>query len=208
MKIEVSGFEDGGQIPVEYVFGVPADIGHIAYGSNRNPHVSWSEVLDKTLSFALIVHDESVASVGDDVNRKGRTVPASLPRVDFFHWVLIDIPAGLREIPEGASSSAVTAKGKEIGPTWFGVQGINDYTGWFSGDPEMAGNYGGYDGPCPPWNDELVHTYHFTIYALDIETLGLAGAFTGADVRAAIETHVLGWAEQTGTYAINPDASL
>jgi hypothetical protein len=41
-------------------------------------------------------------------------------------------------------------------------QGVNDYTGWFANDPDMAGEYYGYDGPCPPWNDERVHTYVFT----------------------------------------------
>ena len=47
-------------------------------------------------------------------------------------------------------------------------QGINDYTGWFAGDKDMAGNYFGYDGPCPPWNDEIPHRYVFTLYALDV----------------------------------------
>jgi hypothetical protein len=205
MKIKVSGFNDGERIPPDYAFGVPADIGHLAFGPNKNPHVRWSDFPEGTRSFALIVHDESVPSVGDDVNQEGRTVPAGLPRVDFFHWVLVDIPADLREIPEGAVSTDVTARGKPIGPGKYGVTGINDYTGWFSGDPEMAGNYGGYDGPCPPWNDELVHIYHFTLYALDVATVGLAGAFSGHDARTAIEGHVLAQAEQSGTYTINPD---
>ena len=37
--------------------------------------------------------------------------------------------------------------------------GINDYTGWFASDADMAGDYYGYDGPCPPWNDEIPHRY-------------------------------------------------
>ncbi|HUF39943.1 MAG TPA: YbhB/YbcL family Raf kinase inhibitor-like protein [Anaerolineales bacterium] len=208
MKIEISGFNDGEPIPADYAFGVPADIGHIAFGPNCNPHVRWSGVPEGTRSFALILHDEAVPSIGDDVNREGRTVPWDLPRVDFFHWVLVDIPAHIREIPEGAMSTGVTAKGKPFGPGPYGVSGINDYTGWFAGDPEMAGNYGGYDGPCPPWNDKRVHVYHFTIYALNVETLGLAGAFTGGDARAAIEGHVVAQAEQTGIYTINPSARL
>jgi len=49
------------------------------------------------------------------------------------------------DAPAGTKSFAVL-----IGSTAYGVRGINDYTGWFAGDPEMAGNHGGYDGPCPP----------------------------------------------------------
>ena len=54
-------------------------------------------------------------------------------------------------------------------------QGINDYTGWFAGDKDMAGNYFGYDGPCPPWNDEIPHRYVFTLYALDVPRLDVGG---------------------------------
>ena len=57
--------------------------------------------------------------------------------------------------------------------------GVNNYTDWFAGDEQMAGDYGGYDGPCPPWNDELLHHYRFTLYALDVPSLGLPGAFGG-----------------------------
>jgi phosphatidylethanolamine-binding protein (PEBP) family uncharacterized protein len=40
--------------------------------------------------------------------------------------------------------------------------------GWFAGDNDMRGDYYGYDGPCPPWNDEIVHRYVFTLFALDV----------------------------------------
>lgn len=68
----------------------------------------------------------------------------------------------------------------------------------------MAGDYYGYDGPCPPWNDAIVHHYVFTIYALDLDRLPLEGRFTGAQVREAIEGHVLDQASLTGTYTLNP----
>ena len=72
----------------------------------------------------------------------------------------------------------------------------------------MAGNYFGYDGPCPPWNDEIPHHYVYTLFALDVPRLTVAGVFTGADVRAAMAGHVLGLAAVTGRYSLNPAVRL
>ena len=47
----------------------------------------------------------------------------------------------------------------------------------------------------------------FAVYALDVPTLGLSGAFTGADVRRAMAGHVLAEAKLLGTYAIHPGAA-
>ena len=68
----------------------------------------------------------------------------------------------------------------------------------------MGGNYFGYDGPCPPWNDEILHHYVFTVYALDVPRLGVSGAFTGKDVLKAMEGHILDRAVLTGIYTLNP----
>jgi hypothetical protein len=73
---------------------VPDAASHVALSSNRNPDLHWDDVPAATRSFVLICHDRDVPSKGDDVNQEGREVPESLPRVDFFHWVLIDIPPG------------------------------------------------------------------------------------------------------------------
>ncbi|MBI4291481.1 MAG: YbhB/YbcL family Raf kinase inhibitor-like protein, partial [Betaproteobacteria bacterium] len=83
-------------------------------------------------------------------------------------------------------------------------QGINDYTAWFKGDKDMEGNYFGYDGPCPPWNDELLHHYVFTVCALDCPKLDLRGTFGGADALAAMEGHIVDRASLTGIYSLNP----
>ena len=112
-------------------------------------------------------------SRGDDVNQAGREIPADLPRVDFFHWLLADVPASASAIAEGAFSTGFTARGKPgpavTVPGFEGArQGLNDFTGWFAGNPELAGDYFGYDGPFPPWNDSLVHHYVFTLYALGV----------------------------------------
>jgi Raf kinase inhibitor-like YbhB/YbcL family protein len=68
----------------------------------------------------------------------------------------------------------------------------------------MSGTYRGYDGPCPPWNDERLHHYTFTVYALSVDRLQLEGDFTAVDARAAMDGHVLAEASLTGTYTNNP----
>jgi Raf kinase inhibitor-like YbhB/YbcL family protein len=160
-------------------------------------------------SFVVICHDPDVPSRGDDVNQEGRTVPATLPRIDFFHWVLIELPADTREIQAGELSNEVTPRGKGGPAAPHGArQGINDYTAWFAGDGDMRGDYFGYDGPCPPWNDEIVHRYVFTVFALDIDTLPLEGTFSGQQVRDAIKGHILAEASLTGLYALNPSVAV
>ena len=68
----------------------------------------------------------------------------------------------------------------------------------------MKGAYGGYDGPCPPWNDEIVHHYHFAVYALDVPSLGLDGRFTGPDALRALAPHTIAKGTFMGTYSLNP----
>jgi hypothetical protein len=132
-------------------------------------------------------------------------VPADLPRVDFFHWVLIDLPPAPTVIAEGEFSRGFTARGKPGPAARGGIrQGLNDYTNWFAGHPQMAGQYFGYDGPFPPWNDSLVHHYVFTLYAVSLARLPVEGAFTGGQVRRALAGHVLGEATFSGTYTLNP----
>lgn len=204
MELTISSFAHGDRIPGEFAFCIPADEGHATFGSNKNPQVSWSDAPEGTQSFALICVDPDVPSVGDDVNQEGKTVPKDLPRVDFYHWVLVDIPTNVTDIAAGSVSDGVTAQGKPFGETAVGVNGINSYTDWFAGDADMGGDYGGYDGPCPPWNDALMHRYFFRVYALDVPSLNLSGPFTGPDALAAMEGHILATAEWMGTYTLNP----
>ncbi len=201
--VTIDGWADGAPIPEKYAFGKKSETDHVALSDNLNPAISWSGAPEGTKSFAIICHDPDVPSSGEDVNQEGKTVPADLPRVDFYHWVVVDVPAGVSGIGEGAASSGVTAKGKPTGARDYGVAGINDYTGWFAGDPDMGGDYGDYDGPCPPWNDSIVHHYHFTVYALDVESLGLSGNFGGGDALAKIKQHTLAEAGYMGTYSLS-----
>jgi Raf kinase inhibitor-like YbhB/YbcL family protein len=119
--------------------------------------------------------------------------------------VLIDIAPSVSSIAQGSHSNGVTARGKKPDAVPSPMRhGINDYTNWFAGDKDMAGDYYGYDGPCPPWNDSLVHHYVFSLFALDVARLPVQGRFTGADVRQAMQGHVLEHYEIMGTYALNP----
>jgi len=206
MKLSSLSFSDQEAIPERYAFGKIDPQSHVSLADNFNPQFSWDDVPAGAKSFALICHDPDVPSKPDDVNQEGRVVPADLPRVDFFHWVLVDLPANLAEIEEGTFSSGITPRGKG-GPlaALNARQGVNDYTGWFAGDRDMSGDYFGYDGPCPPWNDAIVHRYVFTLYALDVETLPVQGAFKGVDVLSAMQGHVLAQDSVTGIYTLNPD---
>jgi len=208
VRLSSSSFADGGVIPAEFAFCAPDPKSHATLSKNRNPNLTWSELPKGTKSIAVTCHDPDVPSRGDDVNQEGRVVRASLARVDFFHWVLVDLPADARVVEAGEFSSSVTPHGKPGPQAPRGArQGVNDYTGWFASDASMSGDYYGYDGPCPPWNDEIPHRYVFTLYALDVAQLGVNGTFRGPDVLNAMKGHVLEEAKLTGMYSLNPHVS-
>lgn len=210
MKLSSESFQDANFIPGEFAFCVMNNTTHVAMSDNRNPHLAWEGAPAGTKSYAVICCDGDAPSSRDDVNQENRTVQAELPRTDFFHWTLIDIPADTTSLAAGQFSDSITPRGKtgpEIAKSSLAGprHGINDYTAWFSSDPDMAGEYFGYDGPCPPWNDLVVHRYIFTVYALDVLHVPVDGKFTGQDVRNAIKGHVLDEAYITALYTLNPD---
>jgi Raf kinase inhibitor-like YbhB/YbcL family protein len=209
MRLWSDCWKDGEAIPPRYALGRPNPETHVELSDNVSPHLAWADAPAGTKSFAIVCVDVDVPTRPDDVNQEGRTVPLDLPRTDFFHWVLVDLPADRSSVAEGEFSEGVTAGGKD-GPAGPGGtrQGLNNYTQWFEGDADMGGDYYGYDGPGPPWNDELVHHYHFTVYALDLEKCPVEGSFTAPDVLKAIEGHVLGEASIVGSYAIYADARV
>ena len=209
MKLTSESIRDGQPIASEFAFCVQDPETHVTLGPNRSPQLSWQDAPEGTRSFALIVHDPDVPSKPDDVNQEGRTVPSDLPRIDFYHWVLVDIPQGVSTLEAGADSSEVTAGGKDASPGPLGSRrGINNYTDWFAGDADMGGDYYGYDGPCPPWNDSIPHHYHFTLCALDLDRCPVEGRFGGPEVLAAIQGHILAQASFTALYSVNPDVPV
>lgn len=205
MKLTSESFTDQGVIPGRNAFAKPDEQKHVLLAGNANPQLAWTDAPAATLSFVVICLDPDVPSKPDDVNQEGREVPADLPRVDFYHWALVDIPVTTTAIAEGAYSDGITPRGKAGPLALDGTrQGVNDFTGWFAADRDMNGDYFGYDGPCPPWNDAIAHRYIFTVYALDIAELPFEGKFTAGDVISAMQGHILAQASITGTYSLNP----
>lgn len=205
MQLTSASLQDNQPIPENYAFGVYDPDQHVRLGPNCNPAFSWAGMPDGTRSLVLLCVDPDVPTRPDDVNQEGREVPADLPRTDFYHWVLVDLPPGPSDIREGEFSDGVTPKGKAGPEGPRGTRhGLNDYTEWFAGEADMEGRYFGYDGPCPPWNDAIRHRYVFTLYALDVGRCPVEGEFTGAEVLNAIRRHVLAQASITGTYTLNP----
>jgi Raf kinase inhibitor-like YbhB/YbcL family protein len=216
MRLWSDSFVDGALLAPEFAFAAIDPARHVRLAANRNPHLAWDDVPNGTQSLILFCHDIDAPSAHADANQVGRVIARELPREDFYHWILADIPVTMPAIQAGAFSQGVTARGKsgpaapvtiKNGSEHALRQGVNDYTRWFANDPDMAGDYYGYDGPCPPWNDLRPHTYLFTLYALEVPRLGLDGRFTGLDARRAIHDHILDEARVFCVYALNPSVA-
>jgi len=152
MSLEISSdaFEPGGEIPERYTCD----------GADRSPPLSWSELPARTKSLALIVDDPDAPD------------PAA-PTKTWVHWVLINLPPTISELPEAAT------------PLPSGAQsGLNDW------------QRVGYGGPGPPIGR---HRYCFKLYALDTR-LALRGRPTKDDVEQAMRGHVLTEAVLIATY--------
>jgi Raf kinase inhibitor-like YbhB/YbcL family protein len=199
LDVTVEGLQ-GESLADEAAFCIPDAAAHQTSGKNVQPGISWSAGPEGTQSYAIIMVDPDVPTEFDNFNKEGAMLAADMKRQNFYHWVLVDIPAATTSLPAGADTAEKSPK--KVGQTEHGVRGVNDYTKFMTGD--MAGDYGGYDGPCPPWNDERMHNYTFRVYALDVPSLGLSGAFTGPDAEKAMEGHVLAQGEAVGTYTLNP----
>jgi Raf kinase inhibitor-like YbhB/YbcL family protein len=173
------------------------------FGGNRNPHLAWGDVPEGTRSFVLLCIDSDVPTDPALVADAGTPIPVEHPRGDFVHWAVADIPADVRAIAAGSCSDGIAKGGKPAGRDAGGVRGLNDYTGWFAGDPAMGGRYFGYDGPYPPAHDLREHRYFFRLFALDAPSLGLAEGFTAGDALRAMQGHVLAEAALYGTYSLH-----
>ncbi len=143
-------FPNGGPIPATFAGGEKA----------KAPPLTWPGAPPGVKSFALICDDPDA------------------PSGTFTHWVIWNIPAEARALPERFSTSSSLPDGS--------LQGRNDFGGV------------GYAGPDPPPSG--VHHYHFRLYALDAAPDLPAGSATKQDLEKAMKGHVVGHGELVGTY--------
>jgi hypothetical protein len=90
----------------------------------------------------------------------------------FDHWVLYDLPATITQLPGDAALTS--------GRSGLASNG-------------KAGYYGPYPPPGPP------HHYVFTLYAIDVASVGSGQPLTAAKLQAAIAGHVLATATLRAT---------
>lgn len=149
LVVESDAFPDGGIVPPKYV----------SRGDNVQPGFRFSNEPDTTVSYAIILHDLDVALQGSPT--------------DVLHWIVWNIPASARGIPEGRlPDGAVTGKN---------IAGENAYRG--PGAP-----------PGPRY-----HHYVFEIYALS-ENLDLPATSGRAELLAAMDGKIVAKAAYVGRY--------
>lgn len=95
LTLTSGSFEDGGIIPNKFT--------QAAEGTPVSPQLSWTNVPEGTVSFALILHDPDTS-----LNKSTNEV---------LHWMVFNIPGTARELREGVPDQAQLSDGS--------IQGIN-----------------------------------------------------------------------------------
>ena len=113
MKLLSNTFQHQEYIPERCAFGIKDTENHMALGKNKNPQLIWSEIHEEAKSLVLICVDTDVPSSLDNFNKEGKTISKDLPRVNFYHWVMVDIKAEEGSVNEGECSDGITPGGKQ-----------------------------------------------------------------------------------------------
>ncbi|MGA8222298.1 MAG: YbhB/YbcL family Raf kinase inhibitor-like protein [Candidatus Acidiferrales bacterium] len=150
LELKSADFAAGGNIPKQFTCD----------GADMSPALEWNAPPAGTQSFALIADDPD-APVGT-----------------WVHWVIFDMPANLRGLPQNLSKIEQLKDGTR--------QGRNDFRKI------------GYGGPCPPTGQ--AHRYFFKLYALDAK-LNLKPGTTKKEVEQAMHGHILAQGEYMGRYS-------
>lgn len=130
-------------------------------GGDLSPPLAWNDPPAGARTLALVMQDPDA------------------PGGTFTHWLLYNLPATVRTLPEGVP------KALHVSQPVAGKQGRNDY-----------GTIG-YGGPQPPPGER--HRYVFRVFALD----GRLDLRAGADISAfglELERRAIGVAELVGLY--------
>ncbi|MBI1976506.1 MAG: YbhB/YbcL family Raf kinase inhibitor-like protein [Candidatus Omnitrophica bacterium] len=149
MQLTSSAFKANQPIPRQYT----------CEGKDLSPALQWMDPPAGMKSFALISDDPDA------------------PMGTWVHWVVWNLPADLRGLPEGVAKEAKLPDGTAQGITDFGRTG--------------------YGGPCPPPGKP--HRYFFKLYALDT-MLHLPSNIRKRELEAAMKEHILAQAELVGLY--------
>jgi len=149
LELKSPAFKNGDYIPPAYT----------CKGRDVSPPLEWAGIPEGTKSLALISDDPDA------------------PMGEWVHWVMYDIPADKKGLPEGVKKSDTLADGSKQGMTDFGRVG--------------------YGGPCPPPGKP--HRYVFALYALDTN-VDLEPGMDKDSVLEAIKGHVLEEARLTGLF--------
>lgn len=159
-RLSSPDFRHNTTIPLQHVFN-----GFGCAGTNISPALRWKNPPKGTKSFALLVHDPDAPTGGSG----------------WWHWVVINLPADVRELPADA--------------------GRTDGSGLPTGAVQIGTDFGspGWGGPCPPPGD-TPHRYRFTLHALKVEKLELPPSATAALAGYMINANSLGAARLTGLY--------
>jgi Raf kinase inhibitor-like YbhB/YbcL family protein len=131
-------------------------------GENVSPALSWANAPKDTKSFVLTVYD-----------------PDAPTGSGWWHWVVYDIPATAKELPQGAGSgNGALPEGAKQARTDFGTQAFG--------------------GACPPPGKP--HRYVFTVYALKVDKLDVPPDASPAMIGFMTRANALGNATFTATY--------
>jgi Raf kinase inhibitor-like YbhB/YbcL family protein len=146
----------GGSVPLAHVYNRDG-----CRGRNISPAVDWRHPPAGTRGFALFIVDSDV-------------------RGGWWHWLVIDIPAGVRSLPAGAGAPG--GRGLPAGA----VQTRNDW------------GFAAYGGPCPPAGPP--HHYHVVLYALGARQVAVSNDAPAGAVAAAVRAAAIAEAEITVIY--------
>ncbi|MFE0592917.1 YbhB/YbcL family Raf kinase inhibitor-like protein [Micromonospora echinospora] len=145
--------------------GEPMDVAYAhdsVGGGNVSPQLAWADFPAGTKSFVVTCFD-----------------PDAPTGSGFWHWVLVNLPASVTELPRGVAEG--------------------DLGGAFS----VRNDYGqhGYGGAAPPAGDRP-HRYLFAVHALDVENLDVTPEATPAYVGFNLAFHTLARAVIRPTYQV------
>jgi len=163
MYLTIKGMANGGRIPRKYTQDAQGAV------KDMSPPIEWYNVPEGTVTLALIMEDPEAPDPND---------PAPNPWV---HWVVVNIPATMKGLPEGFTTKEVDDEDDELSQI---QEGHNDF------------KVPSYRGPNPPIGE---HRYEFQLYALDTK-LKVPKKPSRDRVRDAMEGHILAEAMFVGVY--------